>query len=187
MAAVETAPWARGRTEEEFRDFLIDLPGVTLVGDLYTSDRARTKAPLGVSGGRVGPSAEPAAAREVRLPPALATVVEAAGLTVVDGPRATTLATVGSLRYWIFQDERPIIGGRYLATFVGGTTSISPDLIAALIRLAEDNGADRCLLVGVRVISAAAQAFARGRPVLLVSGAETTQVRRELRGSAAQE
>ena len=187
MAAVESAPWARERTEDEFRQFLADLPGVRLVDGAYVSDQALARgrtAPVAVpaadSGGRGTTSTGSPA--KAGLPPALATVTSEAGLTLVSGPVAVGPSGPNRIRYWIFLDPRPVIGGRYLVTLVGTAVSITPDLIARVMRLAEDSHAERAILVGQRSIAAAAEAFARGKPVLLVPAPEEARPRREAQG-----
>lgn len=187
MAAVEDAPWAAGRTEAEFREFLDQMAGVSLVDGLYVSDVATSRgrvAPV-VAHGKVRNAAAASTSHgEGELPVPLATVVAAAGLDLVDGPTTASMVSGSPARieFWIFLDPRPFVGGRYLATVVGEGASITPDLVAQVIRLTEDHHADRALIVGLRPISAAAQAYAQGKPVTLLSAAEVARLGRAARG-----
>lgn len=197
MVAVADAPWARGRSEEEFSDFLEGLPGVSVVDGHYVSDHAQARgrtAPVddvspgdsGVPGAPAGPGPVrrgAAAARRAAAEPVLSATVTnvaaAAGLVLVDGPVVAPSAAIGRVRFGIFEDSRPVIGGRYLVTLVGAEVSITPDVVAELIRLTEDHRADRAIVVGRRPISAASHAFARGKPVVLVEAPEAARLGRE--------
>ncbi|SDD69332.1 hypothetical protein SAMN05216410_0005 [Sanguibacter gelidistatuariae] len=184
MAAVADALWAPGRTESEFGEFLAEMPGVSLVDGYYVSDhalaRGRTTPVVVVGPAAQGLPGERGLAEE-GLPATLTTVTTAAGLSLVSGPVTVATAAAGQMRFWIFHDPRPVIGARYLVTLVGNAASITPDLIAQVIRLTEDNCADRAIMVAQRAIAAAADAYAKGKPVLLVPAAEVARVGREVR------
>lgn len=196
MVAVADAPWARGRSEEEFSEFLDGLPGVSVVDGRYVSDHAQARGRTGLvddvspgdSGAPAGPGPGPvrrgaAAARRAAAEPVLSVTVTnvaaAAGLVLVDGPVVAPSAGIGRVRFGIFEDSRPVIGGRYLVTLIGAEASITPDVVAELIRLTEDHRADRAIVVGRRPISAASHAFARGKPVVLVEAPEAARLGRE--------
>lgn len=194
MLAVADAPWAGGRTEAEFSDFLDGLPGVSVVDGRYVSDQARSRT-VSVSSRDSDPLDAPdsrgaarAAARARRTPaePVLSSTVTnvaaAAGLALLEGPVVAASAAIGRVQFGIFEDSRPVIGGRYLVTLIGAEASITPDVVAEVIRLTEDHRAVRAIIVGRRPISAASHAFVRGKPVVLVEAPEAARLGRDALG-----